>query len=139
MALPDTDLNMAQHIETDLHRAKGEGSAHSGTRHWWLMKISTIILIPLVLWFFFSLMCMVAGPKDYDTVLAWIKMPHHALLLCVLFGANFYHAELGGQEVIIDYVHHPVYQKWLLMLYKIFCAAAGLISIAAVFYIFFKM
>jgi succinate dehydrogenase / fumarate reductase, membrane anchor subunit len=105
---------MQKHIETNLHHVKGEGSAHSGTRHWWLMKISSVAMLPLVLWFFFS-------------------------LLCVLFAANFHHAELGGQEVIVDYVHQPLCQKWLLMLYKLFCAAAAIISIASVFYIFFKM
>lgn len=130
---------MTDHIETALHHVKASGSAHSGTRHWWLMKVTSLALIPLVLWFFFSLMCMIARPMEYATVLAWVQRPHNALLLGVLLAVNFYHAALGGQEVIIDYVHKPSIQRGLLTLYNLFCLTAALISIAAVLYIFFKL
>ncbi len=130
---------MTDHIETPLHHVKASGSAHSGTHHWWLMKLSSLALIPLALWFFFSLMCMIARPMEYAAVLAWVQKPHNALLLSILFATNFYHAALGGQEVIIDYVHKPAAQRCLLTLYNLFCLAAALVGIAAVLYIFFKL
>ncbi len=126
-------------IKTDLGRARGMGSAKSGTHHWWLMKVTALALIPLTLWFLQSFIFDVAAAGgDFNTALEWIKKPYHSFPLAILLVVNFYHAELGGQEIILDYVHGKA-QIPTLILYKFFCYGLAALSVYSVLYITFKM
>jgi succinate dehydrogenase / fumarate reductase membrane anchor subunit len=42
---------------------------------------------------------------DYATVVSWVSHPFHAVLLVAFLVATFYHAILGLQVVIEDYIH----------------------------------
>lgn len=126
-------------IKSDLGRARGMGSAKSGSHHWWMLKISALALIPLTLWFLFSFICgVIAQGGDFNASLEWIKKPYHSFPLVILLVMNFYHAELGGQEIILDYVHGKL-QFATLILYKFFCYGLMALSIYSVLYITFKM
>jgi succinate dehydrogenase / fumarate reductase membrane anchor subunit len=126
-------------IQSPMARARGAGSAKSGTHHWWLVKVTSVALVPLTLWFFFGLLCIVMRGGTYETTLEWVQKPYNAFLLCVFLGTNFYHAALGGQEVIIDYVHKHHVQLPALVLYKLFCFFCGALGIFTVLYITFKL
>lgn len=127
-------------IRTDLGRVRGMGSAKTGTHHWWLVKITAVALIPLTLWFLFSFLCgVVAQGGGYEVSLEWIKKPYHSFPLAILLVVNFYHAELGGQEIILDYVHNRKLQIASLILYKFFCYGLAALSLYSVLYITFKM
>lgn len=128
-----------KHIISPLARARGTGSAKSGTHHWWLVKATALVLIPLTLWFFFSMICLVGGGADHATALAWVQKPYNSLLLIFFLFANFYHAALAGQEIIIDYVPNHKIQIPVSFLYRLFCYAFGVLSIFAVLYITFKL
>ena len=41
----------------------------------------------------------------YESAVAWVRSPVNAVLLLSVLGALFYHAKLGLQVVIEDYVH----------------------------------
>ena len=41
-------------LRTPLARAKGLGTAKEGVGHWWTQRLSSLLLIPLVLWFGFA-------------------------------------------------------------------------------------
>lgn len=127
------------HMKSDLKRARGLGSAKTGTHHWWLVKISAIILIPLTLWFFFSLMHIISVNEGYETALLWIKKPYNSLLLAIFLGMNFYHAGLAGQEIIIDYVPNHKVQIPAALAYRFICYGFGVLSVFAVLYITFKL
>jgi len=45
-------------LSTPLAKARGLGSAKSGTHHWIAQRLTAIALIPLSLWFVLSLVCM---------------------------------------------------------------------------------
>ena len=86
-----------------LNNARGLGSAKSGTHHWWMQRVSALALIPLSLWLAFSLARL--GAMGYESAVAWVRSPVNAVLLLSVLGALFYHAKLGLQVVIEDYVH----------------------------------
>jgi succinate dehydrogenase / fumarate reductase membrane anchor subunit len=57
-----------------------------------------------VLWFLFSAVALAGA--GYAEVRAWLAAPVPASLMILLVISTFYHARLGVQVVIEDYVHH---------------------------------
>jgi len=84
-------------------RVLGSGSAKAGTQHWWAQRLTAVAMVPLGLWFIFSLPGMPHG--NYQLVAAWIAEPLHAIPLLLLVIALVYHSSLGLQVVVEDYVH----------------------------------
>lgn len=94
-------------IRTPLGRARGMGSAKTGTDHWWAQRVTALALIPLVIWFVVSMITVTGA--DHEAALSFISSPINAVLLTLLIIATFYHGQLGLQVVIEDYIH----TKWL--------------------------
>lgn len=87
-------------------RAKGLGSAKEGVHHWYAQRASAVLLLFLLGWFVFSLFSLAEG--GYATSRAFLSDPVNASLLGLLLVVLLYHAMLGLQVVIEDYVHNPV-------------------------------
>ena len=90
-------------FRTPLSKARGLGSAQEGSGHWWVQRLTAIALVPLSLWFVWSIIQL--SGADYATVHDWIAQPIQAGLLLVLIYVTFYHSMLGLQVIIEDYVH----------------------------------
>jgi succinate dehydrogenase / fumarate reductase, membrane anchor subunit len=90
-------------LQTPLARARGLGAAKKGVQHWWWQRLTAVVLVPLCLWFIGTIVTMQAS--DYSTVVNWIQSPLVSGLWIFLIAASFYHAQLGLQVVIEDYVH----------------------------------
>ncbi len=101
-----SDRSKAPHIDimrSPLGRARGMGSTHRGSAHWWVQRLTAIALVPLGLWFVFSVIGLAGAGRDQMT--AWIGSPISLSLMLALIAATFYHMWLGLQVVIEDYVH----------------------------------
>ena len=84
-------------------RALGKGTGGEGAGHWWLQRVTSVALIPLGLWFVFS---MTALPSFlYGDVAMWLRRPWNAVLTLAFVLAMVWHSRLGIQVVIEDYVH----------------------------------
>jgi succinate dehydrogenase / fumarate reductase, membrane anchor subunit len=94
-------------LRTPLARAFGLGSAKEGVQHWWAQRVSAVALIVLGLWFAASLIAHAGA--DRAAVVAWLHEPLSAILAILMLAAVFYHAALGLQVAIEDYVH----SEWL--------------------------
>ncbi|NJM11047.1 MAG: succinate dehydrogenase, hydrophobic membrane anchor protein [Synechococcaceae cyanobacterium SM1_2_3] len=117
-------------IRTPLARARGLGTAKDGTHHWWMQRVTSVALIPLVLWFVISLLSVARA--DYQTFHLWLSNPISAGLMVALLAAMFYHANLGMQVIFEDYVR-PEGAKILAVLATQFVLfLLGAISIVAV-------
>ena len=68
-----------------LGRARGLGSAKEGTHHFWVQRVTAVALIPLTLWFVFSLARLPS--VDYDVVHWWVAAPSVAIALVLFLGA----------------------------------------------------
>ena len=118
-------------LRTPLSRARGLGSAKDGTHHWWLQRVTAIALVPLTLWFIMSLIGVLLG-ADYFTVRYWIGHPFNAALLILLLGVSFYHAILGAQVIIEDYIGHEWAKLATLLAVKFILWLLAAVSIVAV-------
>lgn len=94
-------------MRSPLSRARGLGSAKTGTAHWWAQRLTALALVPLVIWFVVS-MIVVTG-ADHEAAIAFISSPINSVLLILLIVATFRHGQLGLEVVIEDYIH----TKWL--------------------------
>lgn len=89
-------------FRTPLSRVKGLGSAKSGTDHFWKQRLTALALIPLVLWLAFSIASLPS--MDYIAIREWLSQPFSAIVMILFIVAGFYHACLGLQVVLEDYV-----------------------------------
>jgi succinate dehydrogenase / fumarate reductase membrane anchor subunit len=105
-----------------LERARNHGSAGSGVGHWWKQRFTAILLVPLTIWMVWSLMILASA--DYVAARAWMSSPWNASMALLLVGSTFYHARLGVQVVIEDYVHHRAAEVSL----QVLVAAAALVG-----------
>lgn len=117
-------------MRSPLGRAIGLGSAKEGVEHWLAQRITAVALVPLALWFVISLIQLVGA--DFDTVQDWVGRPLPAILLVMLFIATFYHAALGLQVVIEDYIHGELARLGLVILTRLACVALAVAGIVAV-------
>jgi len=121
-------------LRSPLSKAKGLGSAKEGTGHFWHQRLTSLLLIPLVLWLGFSLAAM---PVDHATLVAWIGQPLVTIALVLLIAALFYHAQLGLQVVIEDYVASHAKRTVILLLANLLCLLSGLVGVISVLRIAF--
>ena len=89
-----------------LAKARGLGSAKEGVHHWYAQRASALLLIVLVGWLVYA--GLVLSGADYDTARAFVAQPVNAAFLILLVVTLLYHAVLGLQVVIEDYVHNRV-------------------------------
>ena len=112
-----------------LGTARGLGSAKAGAGHWWAQRVTAVALIPLSLWFAVSVLQLTQA--DYVVVVNWLHTPYVAVLLSLFLATVFYHAYLGVQVVVEDYVHTEWRKIATLLLIKFACillAAAGVFT-----------
>ena len=95
-------------MRSQLGRARGMGSAKSGTHHWWVERATAVALIPLTIWFVLAIFHIVGEPQAY--VRHWISHPVNTVLLLALVAMTFHHMQLGLQVVMEDYIEHKQWQ-----------------------------
>ena len=109
--------------------ARGLGSAKDGTGHWWNQRVTAVALALLTPWFVYFAVCHASG--DQASVRAAIAQPFTATLLLAFVLSLFWHAKLGLQVVVEDYVH-----GWkeiaLQLAIKFACALAAIVSVVAI-------
>ena len=115
-------------LRSPLAHARGLGSAKDGTHHFWVQRVSAVALIPLSLWFVFSVAQLAGG--DYGMVRHWVHAPSVAVTLVLFVGAALYHSMLGVQVVVEDYIAHEGVKIVTLLLLKF---AHAIVAVSAVF------
>ena len=117
-------------LKTPLARVRGLGSAKEGAHHWWAQRLTAIALVPLTLWFVYSVATMAGA--NHAAVAAWVSAPLNTVLLVVLIVATFHHLQLGVQVVLEDYVHSEAVKIGSLILVKFASIVLGVACIYAV-------
>jgi len=114
---------------TRIGRVRGLGSAHHGAHHWLVQRFTAIGNLLLVLWFVFSLVML--PDYSYATVYGWLSAPFAATAMVLLIISTFWHARLGMQVMLEDYVHGANRFAAILLLNLVFFAAGvfGVVSV----------
>ncbi len=121
-------------LSTPLAKTRGLGSAKSGMHHWVAQRLTAVSLIPLSIWFIFSLVCMTE--LSHQAAIEWIRSPLVAVFLLLFIISLFHHAQLGLQVVIEDYIDCKVTKITGLVLLKLVSFSAGLAAVASVLKIY---
>jgi succinate dehydrogenase / fumarate reductase membrane anchor subunit len=88
---------------TPLARIRGLGAAGGGTREYWLLKLTSVALLPLTI--FLIGLALALKDASHAEVAATLAAPQIAIPLCFFIFANALHMRIGMQNVIDDYVH----------------------------------
>lgn len=91
-------------LRTPISHIKGLGSAKDGLGHWTMQRLTAVANVILIAWFLISAMTLAGA--GYQETQAWLASPVTAGLMLLLIASAFYHAKLGLQVVIEDYLHH---------------------------------
>ncbi len=117
-------------LRNPLKTARGLGSAKDGTHHFIVQRITAVALVFLGL-YVLGLVVFNAG-ADYSTVRATVANPFNATVLVAFLVAMFWHAQLGLQVIVEDYVHTPGLAVASQLLIRFICALAAIASVLAV-------
>ncbi len=125
-----TEIPYIDMLRSPLGRARGLGSARSGSRHWWAQRVTALALVPLTIWFIFSVIHL--SGSSHDQVTVWLSSPLTMSLMLSLIVATFHHLQLGVQVVIEDYIHHEPAKTGVVLLVKALSVMLALICIVSV-------
>lgn len=117
-------------LRSPLGRARGYGSAKEGVATFLAERISAVALIPLTLWFVFSVARL--PMLSYSGVTHWVRAPSVAVTLVLFLAVLFYHSSLGVKVVVEDYVAGEGKKLVVLLLVKFVhavLAAAGIFAV----------
>jgi succinate dehydrogenase / fumarate reductase, membrane anchor subunit len=121
---------MNPRYRTPLKDVRGLGSAKQGTHHFIVQRLTAIALILLACWFLYFVVGLMHA--DYLTASDAVAKPWNAMLLIAFLVAMFWHAQLGMQVVIEDYVHsHGLALTAQIAVYFV-CILGALASVFAV-------
>ena len=96
-----------------------------GIKHWKYSRISSIILIPLTIWFvaFFSRNFGVPFEKAASS----LSTPFNSFMMLIFITATIFHLQQGLQVIIEDYVNKRI---WI-NLNKLFCIVLFIASVVS--------
>lgn len=117
-------------LRNPLKTARGLGSSHSGVGHWWAQRLTAVALVLLGVWFVLIVLSLLHA--DYAGARAAVAKPWNALLLMTFVIAMFWHAALGLQVVVEDYVHTRWKEVFLQVAIKFLAVLGALTSVLAV-------
>ncbi len=117
-------------LRSPLGRARGLGSARAGSHHWWVQRLTAVALVPLTIWFIFSVIHL--SGATHQVVIDWLSTPLTLGLMVALIIATFHHLQLGLQVVIEDYVHQEAAKTGAVLLMKAACVMLALVCLVSV-------
>ncbi|MGH8501409.1 MAG: succinate dehydrogenase, hydrophobic membrane anchor protein [Gammaproteobacteria bacterium] len=123
-------LGRVMALRTPLGAARGLGAAKAGFSHWWLQRVTSVALIPLLLWFAFSIATF--GDMHHAAFVAWVRSPLVTVLLILLLVTLFYHLQLGLRVIIEDYVHVEWMKLGGILAMNFICVFLAVLGVVAV-------
>lgn len=112
-----------------------QACAHA-TQHFWRQRVTSLILIPLSVWALITFDKALTTP--HADMLAWLLHPANSLALVVWTLAVFYHAALGVQVVLEDYVSSLGLRRWSIFASQVVFSLLALTALSALIFIFIK-
>lgn len=117
-------------LKSPTARARGLGSAKAGTGHWLAQRLTAVSNLVLGLWF---IAAVVANRGiSYTEALLWLSDPINAVAMILFILSSVYHAVLGCQVVVEDYIHHEGFKIVKLMGMKLVFFALAVLAIFSV-------
>lgn len=110
-------------------------SVNNPTGHFWYQRVTAVALIPLSIWLVVFLNKALNVP--YPEMLAWLTSPVNAIAIAAWIVAVIYHAALGVQVVIEDYVSTLSIRHLAIRVTNLIFLLLGVAALAAMAFILF--
>jgi succinate dehydrogenase / fumarate reductase membrane anchor subunit len=117
-------------FRTPLKNVRGLGAAKTGTEHFVVQRLTATALVPLTIWFLVFVLSLINA--DYVTAAEAVSKPWNAVLLVGFLVAMFWHAQLGLQFVLEDYIHNSLLALALQTTVKFIAVLGAIVSVFAV-------
>jgi succinate dehydrogenase / fumarate reductase membrane anchor subunit len=124
-------------MKTPFSRVHGLGTAHSGTEHFWMQRLTGIANLPLIIAFLVVMVSLVG--ESQASVIATLSNPFIAMILFAALVSVLVHMRIGMQVIIEDYVHTELRKIVLLMANTFFTLAVGIAAAYAILKINFRL
>ena len=98
----------------------------AGIKHWKYSRISSVLLIPLTIWFvaFFSK----NFGMPFEQVASSLSTPFNSFMMLIFITVTIFHLQQGLQVIIEDYV----YTRLWININVIFCGSLFIVSIISI-------
>ena len=121
---------MNSEFRSPMKNARRLGSAKHGVRHFMTQRITAVALVVLGIWFVWIALSLLHA--DYVGARAMVAQPFNAVLMLAFVVAAFWHAQLGLQVVLEDYVHHSLLALVVQTAVRFIAVLGAIISVFAV-------
>ena len=101
-----------------------------GYGHWRWQRISAVITLILMVYFTYLMASL--GPLNYQEARSFVATPHRGIALGLLMIVGLFHAALGVQMIIEDYIPLASGRLVLVMIARAIFLIASLLSLFAV-------
>lgn len=117
-------------FRTPLKGVRGLGSAKTGTAHFVNQRLTATALVLLGIWFLVFVVNLIGA--DYVAATEAVSRPWNAVLLVGFLITMFWHAQLGLQVVLEDYIHNSLLALALQTTVKFIAVLGAIVSVFAV-------
>ena len=120
----------ADSMRTPLGKVRGLGAAKSGLSHWWHQRLTAIAMLPLICWMIWLIFSL--SGADYQQAVSLISHPVNATIMLLFVGVGFWHAALGLQVVLEDYVGNETVRMIALIMVKMLAILIASLSLFSI-------
>ena len=103
----------------------------SVTKKWILLKISSLILIPLMFWFIVNFVSIY--DNDYQSILGFLTSQSSKFLIRLFLIFSYFFSSLSISEVFEDYIHNEKIKNAANKALNIFAIIIPLFTIIVIF------
>jgi succinate dehydrogenase / fumarate reductase membrane anchor subunit len=115
---------------TSIGRVRGLGAAHHGPHHWLVQRFTAIGNLVMMSWLLASFVLL--DDFGHASVVEWLTQPITATAMILLVISLFWHARLGLQVVMEDYIHDGGSKFALIALLNLATIGGGAFAIFSV-------
>jgi succinate dehydrogenase / fumarate reductase membrane anchor subunit len=100
---------------------------------WIMQRLTAVILIPLTFWFVYQ--CVILSNYEYDQIKSFFYSKINASLFFILIIAMLYHAKLGNETIVEDYVTSVNLKKITKLSISVLTYSSMILTTISLFYI----
>ena len=104
---------------------------HKSTKKWVFTKISSLILIPLMIWFMINFVSIY--DKDYSEVLKFFSKQPSKVLFSIFIVIAFFFSALTISEIFEDYLHDETIKNVANKALNLFAILIPLLTILSIY------
>jgi succinate dehydrogenase / fumarate reductase membrane anchor subunit len=104
---------------------------HHSTKKWLMLKLSSVILMPLMIWFIVNFVSIY--DSNYNNLVNFFSKPPSIVLFSLFLIVAFFFFTLTISEIFEDYVHNEKIKNVATKTLNIFAILMPLITILCIF------